>query len=68
MILSSAIIKNKIQCVVPENIHTPTPPHPLQPQRRATEIPRGGGVQKEAISEGLGGGALLTEVFSRGSE
>ena len=36
------------QCVVPENIHTP-------PLRRATEIQTGEGVQKEAISEGVGG-------------
>ena len=36
------------------------------PPRRTTEIQRGGGVQKEAISEGLGGG--LSSLFSRGSE
>ena len=34
---------------------------------RATELPRGEGVQKEAISEGVEEG-LPTEVFSRGSE
>ena len=33
----------------------PSPrPHPPSPLRRATEIPSGGGVQKEAISEGVG--------------
>ena len=39
-------MRNVIQCVVPENIHTPL--------RRATKIQRqvggGGGIQKEAIS------------------
>ena len=30
--------------------------YPLPAQRRATELPRGEGVQKEAISEGGGGG------------
>ena len=32
----------------------PFPPPPPPPLRRATEIPSGGGVQKEAISEGEG--------------
>ena len=45
-------------CVVPENSHT-------SPQR-ATEILRGGGVQKMVISKGVG---MLTVVFfSSGSE
>ena len=47
------------QCVVAENIDNPL--------RRATEIPRGGGdVEKEAITEGVGG--CLQRSFSRGSE
>ena len=41
----------------------PTAPPPT-PQRRATEIPRGGRVQKEAISEGLG--ACLQRLFPGG--
>ena len=41
------------------NIHTPLPP------RRATEIPRGGGVQKEVISERVG---IASRVFFRGLE
>ena len=46
-----------MQCVVAENIHIPL--------RRATEIPRGGGdVEKEAITEGVGG--CLQRSFSRG--
>ena len=37
-----------MQCVVADNIHNPL--------RRATELPRGGGdVEKEAITEGVGG-------------
>ena len=45
-------------CVVPENSH-------ISPQR-ATEILRGGGVQKAAISKGVG---MLTVVFfTSGSE
>ena len=49
-----------MQCVVPENTHAPPP----NAQRRATEIPRGGGVWKEVISEGVGG--LLKEFFLPG--
>ena len=46
-----------MQCVVAENIHNPL--------RRATEIARGGGdVEKEAITEGVGG--CLQRSFSRG--
>ena len=50
-----------LHCVVPENIHTlPAPPPP-------NEIPMGGGgVQKEAISEGVG--CCLERFFFRGSE
>ena len=44
------------QCVVPKNIHT-------SPPRRATEIPREEGVQKEAISEGVGGGGAYRDFF-----
>ena len=36
--------------------------------RRATELPRGEGVQKEAISEGVEEGLPTEEVFSRGSK
>ena len=50
--------KNDQNCVVPENIYTP--------QRRATEIPRRGGSQKDAISEGVGGSFLKS--FSRDFE
>ena len=42
------------ECVVPEDIHIPM---------EGNRIPRGGGVQKEAISKGVGGGGVLTEVF-----
>ena len=35
------------ECVVPEDIHIPM---------EGNRIPRGGGVQKEAISKGVGGG------------
>ena len=35
-------------------IYRKYPSPPLPPLRRATEIPSGGGVQKEAISEGVG--------------
>ena len=46
-----------MQCVVAENIHNPL--------RRATKIARGGGdVEKEAITEGVGG--CLQRSFSRG--
>ena len=48
-----------MQCVVPENIHTPPPP-----RRRAMEVQRGGGVQKEAISEGVG---VASRVFCLGA-
>ena len=41
------------ECVVPEDIHIPM---------EGNRIPRGGGVQKEAISKGVGGG-VFTEVF-----
>ena len=34
------------QCVVPENIHTPPPPH-----RRTLEIPKGRGRSKAVISK-----------------
>ena len=38
---------HSFNCVVAENMHTPSP-------RRATELQRGGGgVQKETISEGV---------------
>ena len=40
------------------NIHIPLPP-----PRSATEIPMGGGVQKEVISEGVG---IASRVFFRG--
>ena len=36
--------------------------YPYSP-RRATEIQRGGGTQKEAISKGVGGGSKLLESF-----
>ena len=49
-----------LHCVVPENIHPP-PPHGGQ---QATGILRGGRVQKEVISEGVGG--CLPLFFSRG--
>ena len=42
----------------------PYPPPP--PQRRATEIPRRGGVQKETISEGPGGGGRCLQRFFPG--
>ena len=52
-------------CVVPENLYTPSPPppppHPLYGGQRNF---RGEGVQKEAISEGLGGWPL--QSFFRG--
>ena len=45
-----------MQCVVAENIHSQQPPPPTPPHTHThTEIPRGGGVQKKAIPEGLGG-------------
>ena len=56
-------------CVVPENIYTPSPsppPHPLYGGQRNF---RGEGVQKEAVSEGLGGGGGgLSSLFSGGSK
>ena len=45
------------ECVVPEDIHIPM---------EGNRIPRGGGVQKEAISEGVGG--YLQRLFPSGSE
>ena len=50
-----------LHCVVPENIHTTPPPHP---PLKATEIPRGGGVQQEAISEEVG--SYLQRFFPPG--
>ena len=44
------------------NTHTPPPPSPAL---RAKEIPRGRGVQKKTISEGVGG--CLERFFFRGS-
>lgn len=48
------------ECVVPEDIHIPM---------EGNRIPRGGGVQKEAISKGVGGGGgYLQRFFPSGSE
>ena len=48
------------ECVVPEDIHIPM---------EGNRIPRGGGVQKEAISKGVGGGGGdLQGVFPGGAE
>ena len=49
------------ECIVPENVHTAPPPRPL------TEIPSGGGVQKEAISEKVGEGGLASREFFPGA-
>ena len=59
------------ECVVTENIHnipphTHTHAHTHTNAHRATEIP--GGIQKEAISEGVGAGGWLLGSFSAGSE
>ena len=54
-----------LNCVVPENIQNPhpaTPPPPFSPRR--TEIRRGGGVQKEVISEELVGCRCLQRFFN----
>ena len=49
-------MRNVIQCVVPENVHTP---HGERRKFRGK-----GGIQKEAISEGVG---LATQVFFPGT-
>ena len=53
----------KMQCVVPENIHTPPPPPP-------PHFPTGGngnserrGVQKETISKGVGQAVVYRGFF-----
>ena len=50
---------NKRKCVVPENIHTPPPPHGGKWKFQ------GGGGSKRQFLRGEG---LLSEVLSRGSE
>ena len=42
------------ECVVPEDIHIPM---------EGNRIPRGGGVQKEAISKGVGGGGVRVTLL-----
>ena len=51
-------MRNVIQSVVPENIHTP------RGGQRKFRGKGGGGIQKEAISEGVG---LATRVFLPGA-
>ena len=51
---------NKRKCVVPENIHTPPPPHGGK-----WKFQGGGGSKKRQFLRGEG---LLSEVLSRGSE
>ena len=57
VLINGVFVESGLNSVVSESIHISIspPPPPPPPPRKATEIQRGGGVQKDAMSEGLGG-------------